>query len=68
MVSFWASWCRPCLEEMPSLVKLKEKYQNKLEILAVDVGEDKETTQKFTGKMGINFPLLQDKDSGTTKD
>ncbi len=68
LVSFWASWCRPCLEEMPSLVKLKEKYRDKLEILAVDVGEEKETIEKFTGKMNINFPLLQDLDSSTTKD
>jgi len=67
LISFWASWCRPCLEEMPSLVKLKEKYKENLEILAVDVGEDKKTIQKFTGKMNINFPILQDLDSSTTK-
>ncbi len=68
LVSFWASWCRPCLEEMPSLVKLKKKYQGQLEILAVNVGEDKATIQKFTDNMDINFPLLQDLDSSTTKD
>jgi thiol-disulfide isomerase/thioredoxin len=68
LVSFWASWCRPCLEEMPSLVKLKEKYKDNLEILAVDVGEEKATIEKFTGTMNINFPLLQDLDSSTTKD
>ena len=67
LVSFWASWCRPCLEEMPSLVKLKEKYKDNLEILAVDVGEEKATIEKFTGPMNINFPLLQDLDSSTTK-
>jgi len=68
LVSFWASWCRPCIEEMPSLVKLKEKYQEKLEILAVNVGEDKATIKKFTNSMGINFPLLQDLDSAATKE
>lgn len=68
LVSFWASWCRPCLEEMPSLVKLKKKYKDNLEILAVDVGEEKSTIEKFTGAMNINFPLLQDLDSSTTKD
>jgi len=67
LVSFWASWCRPCLEEMPSLVKLKEKYNDKLQILAVDVGEDKATIQKFTSKMNINFPLLQDLTSERTE-
>ena len=67
LVSFWASWCRPCLEEMPSLVKLKEKYRDKLEILAVNVGEDKTTIEKFTKAMNINFPILQDLTSSTTK-
>ncbi len=67
LVSFWASWCRPCLEEMPSLVKLKEKHKSNLEILAVNVGEEKTTIEKFTGAMNINFPLLQDLDSSTTK-
>ncbi len=68
LVSFWASWCRPCIEEMPSLVKLKEKYHEKLEILAINVREDKATIKKFTKSMNINFPLLQDLDSTTTKD
>lgn len=63
IVSFWASWCRPCLEEMPSLVKLKEKYKDKLEILAVNILEEKETIEKFTKPMKVNFPILQDTDS-----
>lgn len=68
LVSFWASWCGPCIEEMPSLVKLKEKYKDKFEILAVNVREDVNTIKKFTEIMNINFPLLQDLDSQVTKD
>lgn len=67
LVSFWASWCGPCIDEMPSLVKLKEKYKDKLEILAVNVREDKNTIEKFTKPMNINFPLLQDLDSSTVE-
>ena len=52
---------------MPSLVKLKEKYRDNLEILAVNVGEDKTTIEKFTNAMNINFPILQDLTSNTTK-
>ncbi len=68
LVSFWASWCGPCIEEMPSLVKLKEKYKDQLEILAVNVREDTNTITKFTKIMNINFPLLQDFDAQTTED
>ncbi|MEB8433749.1 TlpA disulfide reductase family protein [Cocleimonas sp. KMM 6892] len=67
VVSFWASWCRPCIEEMPSLVKLKEKYKQDLEILAVNVREDTEVIQAFTQTMGINFPILKDSDSSVTE-
>ena len=68
IVSFWASWCRPCLEEMPSLVALKNSYPNKLEILGVNIREDKDIIQHFTKEMAINFPLLQDKTSKGVKD
>ena len=68
LVSFWASWCQPCIEEMPSLVALKEKYRDHLEVLAINVREDKETILKFTHKMNINFPILKDPLSVTTKD
>ena len=67
LISFWASWCRPCIEEMPSLVKLKEKYKDNLEILAINVREDKATIEKFTNSMNINFPLLQDLDSSAVE-
>lgn len=68
IVSFWASWCRPCIDEMPSLVKLKKKYQNDLEILAVNIREDKQTILKFTDGMNINFPLILDSDNKTAED
>jgi thiol-disulfide isomerase/thioredoxin len=68
IVSFWASWCRPCLEEMPSLVKLKQNNKDKLEILAINIRENKETILHFTKAMNINFPILQDNDSTTVKD
>jgi len=68
IVSFWASWCRPCIEEMPSLVQLKKENQENIEILAVNIREDKETILRFTKEMGINFPLLQDKESQFTED
>ncbi len=68
IVSFWASWCRPCLEEMPSLVKLKQNYNDKLEVLAVNIRENKETILRFTEAMNVNFPILQDKNSTTVKD
>ena len=53
---------------MPSLVKLKEKYKDHLEILAVNVRENKATIEKFTKQMRINFPILQDQESKAVED
>lgn len=39
--NFWASWCLPCLEEMPSMISLKKKYgDNKLQIIAINTDEE----------------------------
>jgi len=67
IVSFWASWCRPCLEEMPSLVKLKEDNKESLEILAVNIREDKDVIKHFTKGMNINFPVIRDMTSEVVK-
>ena len=49
ILNFWATWCAPCIEEMPSLNSLKEdKLLKNLEILAVNVGgEDIDTSNNF---------------------
>lgn len=68
IVSFWASWCRPCLEEIPSLVKLKEENKDTLEILAVNIREEKDVIKHFTQNMNINFPIVRDMTSESVKD
>lgn len=63
MVNFWATWCKPCLAEMPLFVKTYEKYKNRgLEILAisVDAVEDRPKVVSLAQKYKINFPLLYD--------
>lgn len=41
IVNFWATWCQPCLEEMPSMMNLKKKFQpNDLEIFAINTDEE----------------------------
>lgn len=52
---------------MPSLVKLKEKYKDNLEILAVNVREENDVIKAFTKTMEINFPILKDSDSAITE-
>lgn len=60
-LNFWATWCPPCKAEMPDIEKLyQETKDSDLIILAVNVGEDKNTVQNFIRNNGYNFPILLD--------
>jgi thiol-disulfide isomerase/thioredoxin len=61
LLSFWATWCGPCQQEMPAMQKLYDQLRSKgLEIVAVDVGEDKATVAAFLKKNPYTFPVLLD--------
>jgi thiol-disulfide isomerase/thioredoxin len=61
VLSFWATWCVPCQEEMPAMQTLYDALRGKgLEIVAVDVMEDKATVAKFRKDHGYTFPILLD--------
>jgi thiol-disulfide isomerase/thioredoxin len=61
MLNFWASWCRPCISEMPDIQKLyNETKDSDLVILAVNLGEDKATVKSFTDINKYNFTILLD--------
>ena len=63
LLNFWATWCLPCLVEMPSMEKLFNKYKNKdFVILAVDMQEDLETVKKFKERFNLSFPILLDEE------
>ncbi len=47
LVSFWATWCPPCVEEMPSLEALARRLAGKATVLAISVDEDWATVDKF---------------------
>jgi thiol-disulfide isomerase/thioredoxin len=63
VLSFWATWCVPCQQEMPEMQTLYKELQGKgFEILAVDVMEDKVTVEAFLKAHGYTFPVLLDSD------
>ena len=61
LLNFWATWCVPCLKEMPDLEKAYQQMgPKKLIVLAVGMGEDKSSIRKFTEKHGFTFPMVAD--------
>jgi peroxiredoxin len=68
LVNFWATWCGPCREEMPSMEELRASLQGRpFVVLAVNVGEGGRVARGFADKMSLRFPLLLDRDTKTTK-
>lgn len=66
LVNFWATYCRPCREEMPSMEKLKARMKGKaFSVLAVDVEEDEADVSRFLKQVPVTFPILFDRDGAT---
>lgn len=69
LVNFWASWCPPCVHEMPSMQRLQDKFdRDEFVILGVNMAEDKQTIQNFIkNRVAVNFPILMDSDGDALK-
>ena len=64
LVNFWATWCPPCREEIPSMVKLNQAMQGKnFQMLAISIDEGgKAAVEDFFKRGGITLPALLDSD------
>jgi len=61
IVNFWATWCVPCREEMPTLEKLyNERKQRGFEIILINAKESKQVVEKFLKENGYTFRVLLD--------
>ena len=68
VVNFWATWCEPCLSEMPALEDLARKLQDRpFTVLAVNFAESEERVQAFLDNYEIRLPVLYDKDMGAAR-
>lgn len=64
VLNFWATWCPPCREEMPSMQRGWEKVRDEdIVFIGVNVGEDADTVFLFLADYSVDFPLLLDEDA-----
>ena len=69
LVNFWASWCAPCLVEMPSMQRLKTAMAGRpFDILAVNVKESKSKAWRFKKLLNVSFTTLLDPDGTASRD
>lgn len=68
VVTFWATWCDPCRDEMPSLQRLGRQLAGRpFAILGVNYGESDARVADFARRLGLDFPVLLDPDQGAPR-
>jgi thiol-disulfide isomerase/thioredoxin len=61
LVNFWATWCEPCREEMPSMQRLKERFAGQpFAVLAVNYGETDARAREFLKRSSLDLTVLLD--------
>ena len=69
LLNFWASWCKPCIKEMPSLVRLQNHFNHDdFKIVAINIGESKEQISEFIKKLKFDLPILFDNSGDAVKE
>jgi thiol-disulfide isomerase/thioredoxin len=64
LVNLWASWCTPCIKEVPSIQRLAEQmHREPFEVVGVNVAEAPRRVQTAVQRLGIEFPVLLDAES-----
>ena len=66
LLNFWASWCVPCVEELPGLLELHRERPD-LAILAVSIDTDQDAYARFIERRHVNFVTVRDPDQTAAK-
>ncbi len=69
ILNFWASWCVPCIKEVPELKKAYASFKNNgVEVIAINFAETKSKIEEFVEQNHLNFPVLLDKYGDVSQD
>ena len=69
ILNFWATWCVPCIHEMPELNKAYTSFKNDdVEIIAINFAETRSEVDEFVNKYHLEFPILLDKYGDVSQD
>jgi len=59
LLDFWATWCPPCLKEIPGIIELYDTYKSRgLAVIGVSMDESTSDVKRFARRLKINYPIL----------
>jgi thiol-disulfide isomerase/thioredoxin len=68
LLNFWASWCEPCLTEMPSLERLEAGFSDQaFAVVTVNIGEDPQTVSAWLERLNVRLTVLLDGNGAVTR-
>ena len=68
LINFWATWCEPCRQEMPSIQRLRDKFAGKpFVVLAINVDEPDARVRRFLEQTHLDLPVLMDPNKTATR-
>ncbi len=66
IINFWATWCPPCLKEIPEFIALQNEFNDKnLQFIGIAI-DDKQAVKQYLSTININYPVLIAGDEGIT--
>ena len=64
VINFWASWCPPCITEMPAFEAVHVELAPQVAFLGFNVGDEPGAARELAARTGVTYPLAEDPDSG----
>ena len=58
LLDFWASWCAPCIVELPHLMDLQKRYAGKLQIIGVAMDDDAKAPRQTVAQYHVSYPVV----------
>lgn len=68
LINWWATWCGPCVTEMPYLQRIADERVEQVIVLGINLNETRQQVETFASENGISFPLLLDPSDTTVID
>lgn len=68
VLNFWASWCAPCVKEMPLLERAHQRYGDEVRFVGIDGNDSRRLARRLMAETGVTYPSGYDPDDDVYRD